>query len=137
MCFQAPGGWLGTRAAHSIAEQRVFTDGRIVVSVIGNKAHREEKKRADYVFALHARLPHCSRRGQGPLQDSRAPDCSRLKTTLRFSGCASPMRPMAGASSSSTLRQARSASFVHSPPTELWQRLADAEDITSEQRDKF
>ena len=32
---------------HSIAEQRTFTDGRIVV--MGKKVRRKKKKRADYV----------------------------------------------------------------------------------------
>lgn len=33
---------------HSIAEQRTFTDGRIVV--MGKKVHRKKKKRADYLL---------------------------------------------------------------------------------------
>ena len=40
---------------HSIAEQRSFTDGRIVVR--GNRAERKKKKRADYLLRYTRDFP--------------------------------------------------------------------------------
>src|SRR5438477_10409211 len=40
---------------HSIAEQRTFTDGRIVVS--GNRARRRPGKRADYILRYTRDFP--------------------------------------------------------------------------------
>ena len=40
---------------HSIAEQRYFTDGRIIVR--GNKAERKKRKRADYLLRYTRDFP--------------------------------------------------------------------------------
>ena len=46
-------GW--DESFHSIAEQRTFTDGRIVVA--GNKTKRRKKKRADYLLCYTRDFP--------------------------------------------------------------------------------
>jgi type I restriction enzyme R subunit len=58
---------------HSMAEQRTFTDGRIVV--VGDTIRRRTPKRADYLLrSSKPRLP--TRR--------RAMGCSKLRIMLRF-----------------------------------------------------
>jgi len=47
------GGW--DDEPHSIAEQRTFTDGRIIV--VGDKTKRHEKKRADYLLRYTRDFP--------------------------------------------------------------------------------
>jgi hypothetical protein len=51
---------------HSIAEQRQFTDGRIVVA--GTKATRQKRKKADYLLPLRTRFHDRRRPGEGRIQ---------------------------------------------------------------------
>lgn len=128
-------GW--EQEPHSIAEQRVFTDGRIVVSVTGNKAHREEKKRADYVLRYTLDFPiavvEAKARYKTPSAGlQQAKDYAQI-LGLRFAYATNGRGIVEFDFTTGEERKLRS----FPSPTELWQRLADAEDITSEQRDKL
>lgn len=126
-------GW--EQEPHSIAEQRVFTDGRIIVT--GSKVHRDEKKRADYVLRYTLDFPIA-------VVEAKA----RYKT------------PSAGLQQAKEYAEILGLSFAYATngrgivefdfltgeerklrsfpsPTELWQRLANAQDLTPEQCERL
>ncbi len=120
----AQAGW--EDPPHSIAEQRAFTDGRIVVT--GNKVRRRKQKRADYLLrynrdltlaVVEAKASYKSA-GDGMQQAKEYSEMLGLKFAYSTNG---------GGSSSSTIRLASKTSLMRFTPDQLWSRLRSHEGI--------
>ena len=120
---------------HSFTEQRTFTDGRIIVA--GGRAHRGKQKRADYILRYTRDFPiavveakaNYKKASDGLQQAKDYAEILGYKFAYATNGTSIIEFDF------TTGKEKEVESFPS--PTELWERLATSQNLTTEQSDKL